>query len=108
VYDGPADQRSAGKAAVMDELRARAKQEAPGYEAWFQRANNASFAILAAYDELVPAFERLFEREGRDWAKFHAAVEALKPLSRDMRRATLRALDGGLADDPDSAPRAPR
>ena len=104
VYDGPADQRSAGKAAVMDELRARAKQEAPGYEAWFQRANNASFAILAAYDELVPAFERLFEREGRDWAKFHAAVEALKPLSRDERRATLKA-QGGLHDaDPTPSP----
>jgi len=104
VYDGPADQRSAGKAAVMDELRARAKQEAPGYEAWFQRANNASFAILAAYDELVPAFERLFEREGRDWARFHAAVEALKPLSRDERRATLKA-QGGLHDaDPTPSP----
>ena len=74
--------------------RARAPREAPGYEAWFQRANNASFAILSAYDELVPDFLRLFEREGRDWARFHAAVEALKPLSRDARRATLRGSGG--------------
>ncbi|MFG6488694.1 aminopeptidase [Roseateles sp. BYS78W] len=104
VYDGPADQRAAGKAAVMAELRERAKQEAPGFEAWFQRANNASFAILAAYDELVPAFERLFEREGRDWARFHAAVEVLKPLSREGRRATLKAR-GGLHDiDPAPSP----
>lgn len=107
AYAGPAESRAAAKVAVMAELRERAPKEAPGYEAWFQRANNASFAILAAYDELVPAFERLFEREGRDWARFHAAVEALKPLPRDERRATLKA-QGGLADEPDPAPRQTR
>lgn len=104
VYDGPADQRAAGKAAVMAELRERAKQEAPGFEAWFQRANNASFAILAAYSDLVPAFERLFEREGRDWAKFHAAVERLAPLPRQERRATLRSLGGSYEFDPAPGP----
>lgn len=107
VYAGPADQRAAAKAAVMAQLRERAPREAPGYEAWFQRANNASFAILAAYDELVPAFQRLFEREGRDWARFHAAVERLAPLSREQRRANLRRLEGG-SDDPDPAPRQTR
>ncbi len=106
VYDGPAGQRAAAKAAVMAELRERAKTEAPGFEAWFQRANNANFAILAAYDELVPAFVRLFEREGRDWAKFHAAVEALKPLPREARRANLR-VQGG-PHDPDPAPSPPQ
>lgn len=94
VYAGPAEARAAGKAAVLAELRERAPKEAPGYEAWFQRANNASFAILAAYDELVPAFVRLFEREGRDWARFHAAVKGLKALPRDQRRGTLAALSG--------------
>jgi predicted aminopeptidase len=91
----------------MAELRERAPREAPGYEAWFQRANNANFAILSAYSDLVPAFERLFEREGRDWVKFHAAVERLVPLSREERRATLRA-QGGPVDDPDPAPRQTR
>ncbi|RZL35736.1 MAG: aminopeptidase [Rubrivivax sp.] len=98
VYDGPAAQRAAGKAAVLAELRARATKEAPGYEAWFQRANNASFAILSAYSDLVPAFERLFEREGREWTRFHAAVEKLAPLPREERRATLKG-QGGLADE---------
>jgi predicted aminopeptidase len=107
VYAGPVDLRVSAKAAVMADLRARAAAEAPGYEAWFQRANNASFAILAAYDDLVPAFLRLFEREGRDWVKFHAAVERLKPLSRDERRATLRGLDGG-PNEADPAPRQTR
>ncbi len=96
VYAGPLEQRGAAKAAVMTELRERAPREAPGYEAWFQRANNASFAILSAYDELVPAFLRLFEREGRDWGRFHAAVERLKPLPPAERRATLAGLDGDL------------
>lgn len=92
VYGGPAEARAAGKAAVMADLRQRAPTEAPGYEAWFQRANNANFAILSAYSDLVPAFTRLFEREGRDWVKFHAAVERLASLSRDERRATLLGL----------------
>ena len=107
VYDGPAEARAAGKAAVMAELRERAAREAPGYEAWFQRANNANFAILSAYSDLVPAFQRLFEREGRDWVRFHAAVEQLMPLSREQRRATLRGLEGG-SDDTDPAPRQTR
>lgn len=107
VYAGPAESRAQAKAAVLAELRERAPKEAPGYEAWFQRANNASFAILTAYDELVPAFMRLFEREGRDWAKFHAAVERLKPLERAERRATLKGLDGGL-NEADPATRQTR
>ncbi|RZJ12412.1 MAG: aminopeptidase [Rubrivivax sp.] len=104
VYDGPADSRAAGKAALMAELRERAPREAPGYEAWFQRANNANFAILSAYSDLVPAFERLFEREGRDWVRFHAAVERLKPLSREERRTALK----GGPDEVDPAPRQGR
>lgn len=107
VYDGPADARAAAKAAVMAELRERAPREVPGYEGWFQRANNASFAILSAYSDLVPAFERLFEREGRDWVKFHAAVERLAALPREQRRANLRSPEGG-SDDLDPATRQTR
>lgn len=103
IYAGPAQARAAAKAALMAELRERAPREAPGFDAWFQRANNASFAILSAYDELVPAFIDLFEREGRDWSRFHAAVEALKPLARDERRAKLRSRGG--PHDPDPSPR---
>ena len=88
----------------MAELRVRAPVEAPGYEPWFERANNANFAILSAYSDLVPAFERLFEREGRDWARFHAAVERLKALPRAQRRATLRGLED-TSHDADPAPR---
>ncbi|MFG6468478.1 aminopeptidase [Roseateles sp. BYS87W] len=106
AYAGAPEARAEAKAAILDDLRARAPREAPGYEAWFQRANNASFAILSAYDELVPAFQQLFEREGRDWPRFHAAVQALQPLPRDARRATLRGQGG--PDEPDPAPRQTR
>jgi predicted aminopeptidase len=62
-----------------------------GYDAWFARANNASFAVQAAYDELVPAFERLYEQQGRDLARFYAEVQRLSALPRAQRRATLGA-----------------
>ena len=62
-----------------------------GYDGWFARANNASLGVLAAYNELVPAFERLFEREGRDFQRFYAEVKRLAALPRDERRAALGA-----------------
>jgi predicted aminopeptidase len=62
-----------------------------GYDGWFARANNASFAVMGAYNDFVPAFERLFEASGRDFARFHAEVRALAPLPRAERRARLGA-----------------
>ena len=60
-----------------------------GFDAWANQANNALFAAQAAYDELVPAFEALFEREGRDFARFYDAVRALARLPKDERRSVL-------------------
>jgi len=40
-----------------------------GYDAWVAQANNAAFGAQAVYDELVPGFEALFVREGRDWTR---------------------------------------
>jgi predicted aminopeptidase len=48
-----------------------------GYDGWVARANNAAFGAQAAYDELVPAFEALFAREGHDWPRFYDAVKHL-------------------------------
>ena len=61
-----------------------------GYDGWFQGANNASFAVLAAYNELVPDFERLFERSGGDFKRFYAEVKGLAALPKAERRAKLR------------------
>jgi predicted aminopeptidase len=60
-----------------------------GYDGWFARANNASFGVLAAYNALVPGFERLFEREGRDFVRFYAEVKRLAALPKAERRAAL-------------------
>ena len=86
-----------GKAALMAELRAEyAKMKAErwngfaGYDGWFERANNASFGVLAAYNELVPQFERLYEIEGRDFKRFYAAVTRLATLPKDQRHAKLQ------------------
>lgn len=61
-----------------------------GYDGWVARANNASFGAQAAYDELVPGFEALFEAGGRDWQRFYAAVRQLALLSKDERHQALK------------------
>ncbi len=89
--------KRAGKEAVYAALRsdyADLKRERwggfSGYDAWFAGANNASFGVLAAYTGLVPAFMRLFEREGRDFGRFYAEVRRLAELDdKDARRAAL-------------------
>lgn len=60
-----------------------------GYDAWVARANNASFGAQAAYDELVPAFTALFEREGQEFNRFYDAVNALAAQPKAARHAAL-------------------
>jgi len=90
-----ADKRT-GKATLMAQLRTdfdAMKRDRwggySGYDGWFTRANNAAFGVLAAYTELVPNFERLFEREGRDFDRFYTEVKRLATLPEDQRRAQL-------------------
>jgi predicted aminopeptidase len=97
--DASAEQTRERKAALMAQMRAdyeRLKTERwggyAGYDGWFTRANNATLAVQGAYDDLVPQFERLFEREGRDFPRFYAAVKRLAALPKDERHATLRAM----------------
>lgn len=62
-----------------------------GYDGWMERANNAAFGVQAAYNELVPQFERLFERLGGDFDRFYAEVKVLAALPKEERRARLAA-----------------
>ena len=62
-----------------------------GYDRWVAHANNASFAAQAAYDELVPAFEALFAREGHQWPRFYDAVRQLAKQPETQRHQSLRA-----------------
>lgn len=99
--DASADDKRTRKTELMAWLRsdyAHMKAERwdgfAGFDGWFERANNAAFGVLAAYNELVPAFERLYDREGRDLERFYARVRELAALPKDRRRATLAELAG--------------
>ena len=94
--DAPDAVKRERKAALMARLRAdyQAMKAGPwagyaGYDGWFERANNASFAVQAAYNEMVPDFERLFERSGSDFNRFYAEVKTLAALPKAERRAKL-------------------
>ena len=101
IYRGPAEstadreQLARDKQAAMADFRARytALKAAwggyAGYDPWVARANNASFGAQAAYDELVPGFEALFERQGRDWRAFYDAVRRLADRPAPERRRIL-------------------
>jgi predicted aminopeptidase len=99
VYESPAPDadKRARKAALMAGLRrdhTALKAERwggfAGYDGWFERANNASLGVLAAYNELVPDFERLFAQSGGDLGRFYAEVERLAALPPAERRARLQ------------------
>ncbi len=61
-----------------------------GYDRWVASANNAAFGAQAAYDDLVPGFVALFEREGRDYKRFYAAVTRLSKLPKEERQQALK------------------
>jgi predicted aminopeptidase len=85
------------KKVAMDDFRARDAQLRTGwsgprqgaYDGWVARANNATFGAQAAYDDLVPAFEALFQREGGDWPRFYAAARRIAALPQAERQRAL-------------------
>jgi predicted aminopeptidase len=97
----PAETQCVAKAALMARMRhdleaLKADPTSPlagfaGYDGWIARANNASFAVMGAYNDFVAGFEQLFEASGRDFERFHAEVRALATLPRAERRARLGA-----------------
>ncbi|HEX6706263.1 MAG TPA: aminopeptidase [Albitalea sp.] len=96
------ERKRAGKDELMVQLRAdyeamKAQRWGgfSGYDGWFSRANNAAFGVLAAYTELVPDFERLFERDGRDFLRFYADVKRLAALPTKAERRAALASPGG-------------
>jgi len=101
AYEDPgatAETQRQHKSAIMAQFRqAHADLRAqwggwPGYDAWVERANNASFGAQAAYEDGVPAFLALFEQEGREFPRFYAAVRALGRLPLTQRWERLNAL----------------
>jgi predicted aminopeptidase len=60
------------------------------YDNWVDGANNAAFGAQAAYDDLVPTFETLFDREDKDWQRFYDAVRRLTWLTASEREKALK------------------
>jgi predicted aminopeptidase len=61
-----------------------------GYDRFIAQANNASLGAQAAYDELVPQFEAVFEKKDRNWSAFYQAIQSITPLPKDERRKALQ------------------
>jgi predicted aminopeptidase len=64
-----------------------------GYDRWFaQKPNKAQIVSVSIYTQMVPAFQALLEREGRDLGRFYGAVKILARLDKAQRDAELRRL----------------
>jgi predicted aminopeptidase len=107
AQDGPGDGRRAAKADALDAMRADYRRlrdewpQPPYFDAWFGPAlNNASLAALSAYDQYVPAFARLLETHGADFAAFYSAVEVLGRRSAAEREERLQALQRAAVSSP--------
>ena len=106
----PPDQLRQQKQALLDRLQreyAQLKAQWGGdteYNDWFARSvNNAKLNSVAAYYDLMPAFERLLEQNGGDLERFYQAVERLADEPKAERQKWLRMLnsraDGSAALD---------
>jgi len=66
--------------------------EKSGYDGWFSEpVNNAQLNIVAAYFDLVPAFQALLRAKGGDMEKFYEAVAGLANLPLEKRHQALSA-----------------
>ncbi len=108
IYDAPAATTDAAtRASKKDEaMQAFREQYArlrmdwgvySGYDQWVANANNASFGAQAAYDDMVPAFEALFAREGARWPAFYDAVRRLAGMPKSERTQALKLMAGERA-----------
>ena len=90
----------AGKQAEFARLRADYQQlrehqwaGVGRYDGWINAPlNNAKLLPFGLYHQWRPAFEALYELEGRDWPRFHAAVKALAKLDAASRLKQLQHL----------------
>lgn len=98
------EERDVLKARALREFRedyAKMRAAWPGdpvryrlYDRWVAEANNAAFGAQAAYDELVPGFEALFQREGGNFPRFYDAARELAKLPKKRRHDQLKEIAG--------------
>ncbi|WHI51382.1 aminopeptidase [Microbulbifer sp. MLAF003] len=58
------------------------------YQAYIEKANNATLALAAEYESQVPAFKQLYIESG-DWEVFYNAAQRLGDLDKMDREASL-------------------
>lgn len=76
VYQTPLslEDRRQAKAQALERFKQQYPQISPGL------TNNAALALQGSYQDAAPAFERLFEAQGRDFVKFYEAARHLSGL----------------------------
>ena len=79
--------KRAAKTAVFDNLRSNYQKLKEkwngysGYDGWFKRElNNARLISVATYRKWVPAFNSIFEEQGKDFEAFYRASKELSEL----------------------------
>ncbi len=89
-------QKRAGKKKIFSELKKqyqRLKQKWKGddrYDQWMQQnLNNAHLLLIATYNELVPAFKKLLQKQGNDLRKFYQKVAELGEQESEKRKQIL-------------------
>lgn len=94
--DLPLDRKRVEKAVLFSALLndfESAKQKIPEmamYEHWFASGlNNAGLATIAAYHDLVPAFQLILSRSHGDWTVFYEECRRLSRLPPPERRQHL-------------------
>jgi predicted aminopeptidase len=97
--DASEDTKRVRKAHAFDRMRASYQDLKAswggysGYDGWFAESlNNAKLGSIAAYNQLVPAFQALLSHKKGDLGAFYAAVRELADLPEEQRRARLSGL----------------
>ena len=92
----PPDEMRRTKAEIMADMKrdyAGLKRDWGGdarYDKWFEQdLSNAKIASMNLYTQLVPAFEALLEKEGRDLPRFYRRVSGFSHLPKAERLAAL-------------------
>ncbi len=101
IYAGTdtVEEKRAAKAKAIEELRKRYRRLRDtrwggdrAYDAWFDSPiNNAKLGATAVYNDLVPAFMRLFETCGENYPRFYANVRLIGDLDPALRAEALKA-----------------
>ena len=65
----------------------------PWFDGWFAPGlNNARLAALSSYEETVPAFQALLDRDGGDLVRFYGSAAALGAQPPEERERVLKEL----------------